>query len=191
MHTGVNILPDSSWGPFQLATGAICVLYHFFKIAEAGESSTFSVTSPASVTWAVVLQEYTADSEATNDFALVDSNKAAGASSYTLSVASGGKATGDTDFGIAAFASQGGTARTFTSWSDGFVEVADLQPAGTVVAYLGVAAQVYNPTPDYPLFTVGLSGVTATKPSMLIQALNTIPNPDKTRSQLQQAAGRW
>jgi hypothetical protein len=188
MHTGANILPDSNWGQYKLGCGNINVLYHFNKMAQAGESSTFSVTSPSSVTWAVVLREYTTDCYTDNNLISIDAGKASGASSYALSCPV--DTTSPDNLGICSFAQQGGTARTVNAWSDGFTEIADLQPAGTVVAALATADQAYAAI-STPTCTVTLSGVTATKPSMIVQTVATQGGPERAKSQQQAASGRW
>jgi hypothetical protein len=184
MHTGTNILPDSSYGPYRTAVGNINVVYHFFKMAVASEPAAFTVTSPASVTWAVSLREYTADGEHYPNYVDADATKPANNSSYTMGPAD----YEDGDLAVVSLAQQGGTARTATTWSDGFIEVADLQPAGTVVAALAVADQVMASTGTVSC-TLTLSGNTSSKPSTILQTLGVLPNPYRARAQQQAQAG--
>lgn len=184
-HTGTNVLPDSSYGSYSIAFGNFGIVYHFFKIAAPGESATFSVTSPSSVTWAVVLKEYgeIAGMEVGNDTVQGDATFPGGASSYTLDN------TGICEYNdlcVASFA-QEGSARTAT-WSSGWAEVADLQPPSSSSG-LAVADQVLTTKQDVPL-TVTLSGNTVNSPTIINQELFAFGDPGRFRPQQQSWAQR-
>jgi hypothetical protein len=185
-HSGTTLLPldssGTSWNMGALnAQQSVCTVYIWVALAAPG-LQTWSATHTGSVTWAVVIREYadiTYPVDLDNGAAY---NDAAGASTYQMGVVN----TDGSDALAVAVCGQQGTARTATSWSDSFTEVADLQPSGSPVGALGVAEKVLT-GPGAQETWVTLSGTTSSIVSSMLTAVNGSSMASLSRSRQQSA----
>jgi hypothetical protein len=191
MHSGVAAQTlVSSYGDYRVAVGDINIVYHFYKIADEGESATFTMTFPAAASWAVMIKEYDVDGTGVeNDAVNVDASQASGVSTYTLNNPG---LEGNGDLCVSCFAQQQATTRDVTSYAAGWTEAADIAPASTPAIRLHVADRVLSTPTDPVNQTWTLSGTTTAVPSKMNQALIAVEDPARrTRFQQQAAAGRW
>jgi hypothetical protein len=185
-HSGATILPDSSYGPFLHAVGNFNVVYHYVKVAGSSESATFSVTSGATVSWAVILKEYSdiPGSEVAND-TVVSNATQNNSSSFTLDNT---LVDIENDLCVASFAQQ--DTNWSATWSTGWTEIAEVAPASVPVIGLAVADQVLTDRVTVPM-TITLAGSTTSRPSKINQAMWAFGDAGRFRPKQQQSWSQW
>lgn len=187
MHTGVNLCGNSSWSNLAYASQNVNTVYHYATMAGVATTSTFSVTSPSSVTWALCLREYSIDGgDVDYDSVTIDASPAAGSATYAMATVG---LSGENDLVVASFAQQN-TARTATSFSGGFTEFADLQP-GPTSSSLASADSILTSVGVDQSTTITLSGTTSSIPAWIIQSFSSQAGPTRSRTSQQTAPGGW